>query len=225
MFDIIHAISIVKIIWIDVLLSGDNALVIAAACLSLPKRQRLLGMVLGAGAAIALRIICTGLVAWFLNVPYLKLIGGGALMVIAAKLLLTSDDKNSDTAKPTRVVQAVLTILVADISMSIDNVIAIAAAANGQMWLIGFGLLLSIPLVVAGASIISRILEEFPILLGAGCGLLGWISGEVIASDPVVAVYLTAPFDASWIYGSLGACLALAAGMFWRYGPSMREAH
>ncbi|MCS3759193.1 TerC family protein [Bradyrhizobium centrosematis] len=188
-------IAVGKIIWINILLSGDNALVIALACRGLSPRHRLWGMIFGAGAAVMLRIIFTGIVATLMELPYLKLIGGLALIVIAAKLLVPEHEDEDDVDAASHLWQAVQIVVVADIVMSLDNVIAVAAAANGSVPLLILGLAISVPLIVAGAALIMALLERLPVLVWAGAALLGWIAGEVIATDPGVAPKLHTLFD------------------------------
>jgi YjbE family integral membrane protein len=178
-------LAVGKIIWINVLLSGDNALVIAMACRGLAPRQRLWGMVIGAGIAVVLLIAFTGIVARLMVLPYLKLVGGLALMVIAAKLLVP-EDEGDDVTAGTSLWHAVRIVVIADIVMSLDNVIAVAAAANGQLSLLVLGLAISIPVIIAGAAVIMMVLDRFPILVWLGATLLGWIAGGVIATDPAV---------------------------------------
>ena len=179
-------VAVGKIIWINVLLSGDNALVIALACRGLEPRHRLWGMILGAGAAVILRIIFTGIVATLMELPYLKLVGGLALLVIAAKLLVPEQEDEEGVESASHLWAAVQIVVVADIVMSLDNVIAVAAAANGSVPLLILGLAISIPLIVAGAALIMALLNRLPILVWAGAALLGWIAGDVIATDPAV---------------------------------------
>jgi YjbE family integral membrane protein len=179
-------IALAKIIWINVLLSGDNALVIALACRELKPRQRLWGMILGAAAAVVLRIIFTTIVATMMELPYLKLVGGLALIVIAAKLLVPESKDGDGVKSASHLWAAVQIVVVADIVMSLDNVIAVAAAANGSIPLLILGLASSIPLIVAGAALIMVLLDRLPVLVWAGAALLGWIAGDVIATDPVV---------------------------------------
>ncbi len=176
-------LQLLQIIWINVLLSGDNAVVIALACRSLPPRQRRIGVILGAGVAVLLRIIFTLAVVWLMEVPYLKLIGGVLLVWIAVKLLLDETDEASVKQSDT-IWNAVRTVAVADMVMSLDNVIAIAAAAKGSTALIIFGLGLSVPLIVFGATLIITLLQRYPALVWAGAGLLGWVAGSLIVSDP-----------------------------------------
>jgi YjbE family integral membrane protein len=183
-----------KIIWINVLLSGDNALVIAMACRGLHGRHRLWGMIIGAGIAVVLLIAFTGVVATLMGQPYLKLIGGLALLVIAAKLLVP-EDEGDEIAAGTTLWQAIRIVVIADIVMSLDNVIAVAAAADGQLSLLILGLAISIPMIVAGAALIMMILDRFPFLIWLGAILLGWIAGDVIATDLAVRPWLHHIFD------------------------------
>jgi YjbE family integral membrane protein len=177
-------LSVGKIIWINVLLSGDNALVIAMACRGLHGAHRLWGMIIGAGIAVVLLIAFTGIVATLMSLPYLKLVGGICLLVIAAKLLVP-EDENDEIAAGTTLWHAVRIVVIADIIMSLDNVIAVAAAANGQLSLLVLGLAISIPMIIAGAALIMMILDRYPVLVWLGAMLLGWIAGDVIASDPI----------------------------------------
>src|SRR5206468_7652591 len=156
-------------------------------------RQRLWGMILGAAAAVILRIIFTGIVATLMALPYLKLIGGLALIVIAAKLLVP-EEGDDGVQSASHLWAAVQIVVVADIVMSLDNVIAVAAAANGSLPLLILGLAISIPLIVAGAALIMALLTRLPILVWAGAALLGWIAGDVIATDPAVEPKLNALF-------------------------------
>src|SRR6201987_1612753 len=177
-------IAVGKIIWINILLSGDNALVIAMACRGLHGRHRMWGMIIGSGVAVVLLIAFTGIVATLMTLPYLKLVGGVALLVIAAKLLVP-EDENDEIAAGTTLWHAVRIVVIADIIMSLDNVIAVAAAANGQLSLLVFGLAVSIPMIIGGAALIMLVLDRFPVLIWLGAMLLGWIAGDVIVSDPI----------------------------------------
>jgi YjbE family integral membrane protein len=179
-------LAVGKIIWINVLLSGDNALVIALACRGLHPKQRMWGMIIGAGIAVVLLILFTGIVATLMVLPYLKLVGGLALLAIAAKLLVP-EDSGDDVAEGTNLWHAVRIVVIADIVMSLDNVIAVAAAADGQLPLLILGLAISIPMIIAGAALIMMILDKLPILVWLGAALLGWIGGDVIATDPAIA--------------------------------------
>jgi YjbE family integral membrane protein len=235
-------LAVGKIIWINVLLSGDNALVIALACRGLKPRHRVWGMIIGAGAAVLLRIIFTGIVVTLMELPYLKLVGGLALIVIAAKLLVPDLEDEEDVESASHLWAAVQIVVVADIVMSLDNVIAVAAAANGSVPLLILGLAISIPLIVAGAALIMTLLTRLPILVWAGAALLGWIAGEVIATDPAIHAKLQALFSgvvgarldawlaafgiapafgnagegAEMICAVIGVVVVLAAGSIWR---------
>jgi len=210
-------VAVGKIIWINVLLSGDNALVIALACRGLAPRQRLWGMIFGAAAAVILRIIFTGIVATLMELPYLKLVGGLALIVIAAKLLVPEEDDGDSVHAAAHLWHAVQIVVVADIVMSLDNVIAVAAAANGSVPLLVLGLAISVPLIVAGAALIMALLTKLPFLVWAGAALLGWIAGDVMATDPAVEPKLHTLFD-----GPLGAKLD---GMLASLGIAPHFAH
>jgi YjbE family integral membrane protein len=231
-------LAVGKIIWINVLLSGDNALVIAMACRGLPRRQRLWGMAIGAGIAVVLLIAFTGVVATLMGLPYLKLAGGLALIVIATRLLVP-DDEGGDVAAGTSLWQAVRIVVIADIIMSLDNVIAVAAAANGELPLLILGLAISIPMIIAGAALIMMVLDRLPILVWLGAILLGWIAGGVIATDLAVHPLLQRLFDGlqrdgistlfsmapritldgdsvEYVCSVLGAIAVVTAGSIWR---------
>src|SRR5436190_1406650 len=188
-------VAVGKIIWINILLSGDNALVIAMACRGLAPQQRLWGMVFGAGAAVVLRIIFTFIVLTLMSLPYLKLVGGLALLWIAAKLLVPEQEDEDGVQSAAHLWAAIQIVVVADIVMSLDNVIAVAAAAGGSVPLLVLGLAISIPLIVAGAALIMALLTRLPILVWLGAALLGWIAGDVIATDPAIEPKLAALFS------------------------------
>lgn len=210
-------VAVGKIIWINVLLSGDNALVIALACRGLEPKQRMWGMILGAAAAVILRIIFTGIVASLMALPYLKLVGGLALIVIAAKLLVPEPEEEDGVKAASNLWAAVQIVVIADIVMSLDNVIAVAAAANGSVPLLILGLAISVPLIVAGAALIMALLTRLPVLVWLGAALLGWVAGEVIATDPAVL-----PALHSFFGGSLGTSLD---GMMASIGSGVRFAN
>src|SRR5262252_1844034 len=179
-------ISVLQIIWINVLLSGDNAIVIALACRNLPQKQRFMGMALGTGVALLLRLIFATIVSTLMLLPYVKIVGGAALLWIAVKLLAPNEDSGDKHSASESLWHAVRLIAIADVVMSLDNVIAVAAVADGSLALLVFGLGVSIPAIVAGANIIMVIMNRFPLIIWAGAALLGWIAGDVIASDPVI---------------------------------------
>jgi YjbE family integral membrane protein len=185
-------IDLLEIIGINILLSGDNAVVIALASRSLPDHQRRIAVLGGSAAAVVLRIALCLVVESLLQVPYLKLIGGLLLLYIGVNLLI-DEESDDEIAAHSHMWGAIRTILVADAVMSLDNVVAIAAAAHDSVLLITLGLVISIPLIVFGSQLMLRVLERFPILIVLGGGLLGWIAGEIILSDPLVATHL--PID------------------------------
>lgn len=191
-------VSLLQIIWIDLLLSGDNAVVIALACRSLPEKQRKVGIWLGASAAIGLRIIFALVVTYLLLVPYLKVVGGLLLFWIAVKLAMGEEEEHSNIEGGTTLWQAVRTIAIADAVMSLDNVIAIAAASRGHPELFIFGLLLSIPLIIMGAQFLTSIITRYPILIWLGAALLGWIAAEMILGDIAVLQWLQVNMP-SWV--------------------------
>lgn len=215
-------VALGKIIWINILLSGDNAVVIAMACRGLPPKQRLWGMVLGAGVAVLLRIVFTVVIAWLMLLPYLKIIGGIALFYIAAKLLVPEGENEEGVEAGEHLWRAVRIVAIADIVMSLDNVIAIAAAAQGNLVLLIIGLAISIPLIVAGAALIMNLLDRFPILIWAGAALLGWIVGETIATDHALEPGLVSQFGkegahvVELVAAGVSAVLVLIVGGLWR---------
>lgn len=215
-------IAIPQIVLINLLLSGDNAVVIAMACRGLPPRQRFWGVLIGAGAAAVLLIIFAAVVARLLALPYVKLIGGLALIYIAVKLLVPEDRKKNEVEAATHLWRAVRIVVVADLIMSLDNIIAIAAVARGNLALLVTGLAVSIPIIVAGAALFMALLNRFPILVWAGAALLGWVAGDIMATDPAVWGSLTAELgeNAAWwietAAAGAGAVLVIAAGAFVR---------
>ena len=184
--------AIGQIILIDILLGGDNAVVIALACRNLPARQRRIGIFWGAAGAIVLRVILISFAVALLDVPALKLIGGALLIWIGVKLIAPpEEDGHSDIQASDKVWAAIKTIIVADFVMSLDNVIAIAAAAehadpSHRTGLIIFGLLVSVPFIVFGSQIVLKLLDRFPIIVVLGGGLLGWIAGGLIVGDSLL---------------------------------------
>ena len=221
-------VAVGQIIWINILLSGDNAVVIALACRSLPPKQRFWGILLGAGAAVVLRIIFTVVIAQIMLIPFLKLIGGILLLWIAIKLIVPSESHGEDSVKAGDTLwRAVWLVTVADIVMSLDNVIAIAAAAETaamrvdmahaltiKTTLIVFGLATSVPLIIAGSALLMKVMERFPILVWAGAALLGWVAGEIIIKDAAVESWLGEAVVERWHLWSagVGAVFVVAAG-------------
>jgi YjbE family integral membrane protein len=212
-------LAVIQVIWVNILLSGDNAVVIALACRGLPPRERLWGMIVGAGFASVLLIVFTGLVSMLMTLPYLKLAGALALFWIAIKLLAPQAHDEEDTPEATADLwRAVRIVVIADIVMSLDNVIAVAAVAKGQYVLLTLGLAVSIPMVIAGSAIILALLERFPILVWGGAAILGWVAGDIFASDPVVLEVFSnfPPAQVDLAAQVIGAIVVVGSGYVWR---------
>ena len=175
------------IIWVNIILSGDNAVVIALAARSLQEKQQKQAVFWGAAAAVFLRIVLTVVAVELLRLPYLKLIGGALLFWIALKLLMPEDDDGDDVVSSSHLMGAIKTILIADLVMSLDNVIAVAAVAKGSFILLVLGLLISIPLVVYGATMLMRLMDRYPVIITVGAALIGFVAGEMAVTDPAVA--------------------------------------
>jgi YjbE family integral membrane protein len=182
-------LPLLEIIWINILLSGDNAVVIALACRSLPERQRTLGVILGSGAAVVLRVVFTVLVVELLDLPYVKIAGGVLLLWIAIELA-GAEEHQKEIRQANTLGSAIRIVAMADAVMSLDNMVAVAAAAKGSKLLILLGLALSIPLLVFGSTLVLALLTRFPVLVWAGAVLLGWIAGDLIGTDPYLAAWL-----------------------------------
>ena len=212
-------VSVVEVIWVNILLSGDNAVVIALACRGLPPRERLWGMVIGAGVASVLLIVFTSLVSVLMTLPYLRLLGSLALLWIAVKLLAPQAHDAEDRPEAVEDLwRAVRIVVIADIIMSLDNVIAVAAVAKGHYVLLIIGLAVSIPIVIAGSALILALLERFPILVWGGAAILGWVAGDIFASDPVILGFFSAfdPERVELVAQGLAAVLVLTSGLIWR---------
>ena len=181
-------IGLGQIIVVNILLSGDNAVVIALASHALPPAQRRAAVLGGSIGAILLRVLFCTIVAWLLAIPYIKLVGGILLLWIGVKLMVSEEQSDGIAAKP-NLRGAIQTIIIADAVMSLDNVVAIAAIAKGSVLLIVIGLAISVPLIIFGSQLVLGVLLRFPILVTAGAGLLGWIAGEIAASDPALAAW------------------------------------
>jgi YjbE family integral membrane protein len=217
-------ISLVQIVWIDLLLSGDNAIVIALACRNLPPEQRKIGILLGSGAAIVLRILFAVIISYLLGIPFLKIIGGLLLFWIAIKLI-QGDEGHGEVEGSTTLWAAVRTVAIADAVMSLDNVLAVSAASHGNIWLFSFGILLSIPMIIYGSNIILSLLNRYPILIWMGAALLGWIAGDMITNDPQwIARFGEWKGLLAYLGDTIGALLVVAAGFFikWRKERAMR---
>ena len=208
-------IAVLQIIAIDILLGGDNAVVIALACRRLPPEKRRQGIFWGVAGAIGLRVVLIFFALQLLAVPWLKVAGALLLFWIGIKLLQSEDEAHGDVAAATTLAGAIKTIVVADAVMSIDNVIAVAGAANGSLGLVVFGILISIPIVVWGSQFVLKLMDRFPVVITAGSALLGWIGGGMIVGDPALPPELFAaiPYP-KYVVSALGAGLVLAVGLW-----------
>ena len=208
-------IGLVKIIWINIILSGDNAVVIALAARSLPPEQQRKAVLFGSGAAVVLRIALTVVAAQLLAMPYLQIIGGLLLLWIGVQLLSEGDDGDEGEAKEYgSMMAAVRTILIADLIMSLDNVIGVAAAAKGSTVLLMLGLAISIPLVVFGSTLMIKLMDRFPVIVVIGAGLIGWVGGETLVSDVALKDLLD---GAHWLHyagAAGGAVLVVGLGKY-----------
>ena len=201
-----------EIVVINILLSGDNAVVIALACRNLPPKQKWWGIFWGVIGAVVLRIILTFFAVTLLKLPFLNLVGGVLLLWIGVKLIADEEGGEHEIEAADRLLVAVRTIIIADLVMSLDNVIGVAGAAKGSVVLIVFGLVVSIPLVVVGAQVFMKLIERFPILVTAGGGLLGFVAGEMMVADTAVADWIVghAPW-LHWVAPATGIILVIAA--------------
>ena len=223
-------VGLAKIIGVNIVLSGDNAVVIALAARSLPARQQKQAISWGAGAAVVLRIVLTIFAAKLLGLPWLKIIGSLLLFWIGIKLLVPEDD-GDDVNASEHLLTAVKTILIADLVMSLDNVLAVAAAADGSMTLLVIGLAISIPLVIFGATLLVKAMERYPIIITIGAGLIGWVAGEMLITDLALRSSLEGlgvayrgegnelrPYfggmNLEFISGTIGVAIVVASGMW-----------
>lgn len=207
-------LSVVQIIAIDILLGGDNAVVIALACRRLPEQQRNRGIFWGVVGAIGLRVVLIYFALYLLALPFLKIVGGLLLLWIGVKLLLPEDeDEHGGIEGGTTLFAAVRTVVIADAVMSLDNVIAVAAAAKGDISLVIFGIVVSIPVIVWGSKFVLRLMDRFPMVIVLGGALLGWIAGGMLVSDVLVHdwIALRVP-HAGLVGGLLGATLVVLLG-------------
>jgi YjbE family integral membrane protein len=217
-------LGLLKIIGVNIILSGDNAVVIALAARSLPAKQQKQAVLWGAGAAVILRIILTIFAVALLTLPWLKIIGSLLLFWIGTKLLVP-EDGDEDIQASDQLLAAVKTILIADLVMSLDNVIAVAAAAGGSYILLILGLAISIPLVIFGATMLIKLMERFPVIITIGAGLIGWVAGEMLVADSGLTGWFTSmgveykdgkPYLGGWslelIAGIIGIVIVVAVG-------------
>ncbi len=207
-------IAVLQIIAIDILLGGDNAVVIALACRKLPPRQRKLGIFWGVFGAIALRVILIFFALTLLKIPFLKLVGAALLLWIGIKLVLPDREEGGhEIDASTNLMGAIKTIIVADAVMSLDNVIAIAAASKDSMALVIFGLVVSIPIIVFGSQLVLKLMDRFPIVILGGGALLGWIAGDMAVSDAAIKDWVEQNMAGyQWVVAVAGAALVVAVG-------------
>jgi len=208
-------VGLLKIIWINILLSGDNAVVIALAARGLPPEQQRKAILFGSGAAVLLRIGLTIVAAWLMALQGLQVIGGLLLLWIGAQLLANEEESDSDGKEHANLMSAVRTILIADVVMSLDNVIGVAAAAKGDQALLIIGLAISIPLVVFGSSMMIKLMERYPSIITLGAALIGWVGGETVASDVLLKEFVA---DNTWFHY---ACSAAGTAIVILWGRQM----
>lgn len=217
MLEVINApgfwVAVLQIVLIDIVLSGDNAVVIALACRNLPVEQRRLGILWGVVGAVSLRVALTLFAVGLLGFSWLKLGGGVLLLWIGIQLLVPEDEGGPDVKAADHLMGAIRTIIVADFVMSLDNVIGVAAAAKGNIYLLGFGLVVSIPLIVWSSQLILKLMERFPVVVVFGAGLLGWVAGEMMVGDLAIRDWIAAELpSAHYIAPAAGALLVIAVG-------------
>ena len=212
-------LAVGQIIMIDILLGGDNAVVIALACRNLPDKLRTRGIIYGTAGAIILRVILIAFALALLAIPYLKIVGAVLLLWIGVKLLQPEAEDDHNISSSDKLWAAVKTVIIADLVMSVDNVLAIAGAAQGahqdhQLALVIFGLLVSIPIIVAGSQLVLKLMARFPVVITLGAMLLGWIAGQMAYSDPAIKPYLPEADFWGYVVAAAGALLVLAIGKF-----------
>lgn len=212
-FSMAFLIAVLQIIAIDILLGGDNAVVIALACRKLPEEQRNKGIFWGVAGAIGLRVVLIFFALQLLTLPFLKVVGALLLFWIGVKLLQPEDDGHGNVEGATTLAGAIKTIVIADAVMSLDNVIAVAGAAKGDMGLVVFGILISIPIIVWGSKFVLTLMDRFPIVITLGAALLGWIGGGMFVGDVMVKPYVEhLPSWLHYVTGAAGAALVVVVG-------------
>ncbi|BDU52365.1 TerC family protein [Limnohabitans sp. INBF002] len=213
-------LGLLLIIWINIILSGDNAVVIALAARSLPPEQQKKAIMFGSGAAVVLRIGLTVVAAMLMNLEYLQIVGGALLLWIGAQLLAGEDEDEGEGSEHSSLFSAIRTILIADLVMSLDNVIAVAAAAKGDQVLLIIGLAISIPMVIFGSTLMIKLMERFPIIITLGAALIGWVGGETVASDAVLRDFSAAN---SWFHLTAAACGAVLVFVWGKFNQSRKH--
>ena len=207
--------GVINIVIIDIILAGDNAVVIAMAVRSLPREQRRKGILLGSGAAVLLRVLATFFVSQMLRIPFIKLVGGALILWIAVKLFVEGSPEEGGDKQAANLWQAVRIIVIADITMSLDNMLAVAGASHGNMFLLLFGLGLSIPLVVLTSNLLSMLMDRYPFILYLGAAVLGKVGGEMMITDPVVVVWLHPRKGVVYAVEAFFALAVLVVGKMW----------
>ncbi len=207
-------IAVLQIIAIDIVLGGDNAVVIALACRRLPEQQRKLGIFWGVFGAIILRVVLIFFALSLLAIPYLKIVGAALLVWIGIKLLQPESEEGShDIDASTTLIGAIKTIIVADAVMSLDNVIAIAGAAKDDLGLVIFGLVISVPIIVWGSQLVMKVMDRYPVTIAIGAGLLGWIAGDMVVTDVVTKEWVSVQAQyLHWVAPAVGAFCVIAVG-------------
>ena len=216
-------LSLLSIILINLVLSGDNAVVIALAVRTLPHKQRLRGIAIGAGVAIILRVFLTFVAAQLLRITFVKFLGGSLIAWIAVKLFMEGVPDEDSKREAKTLVQAVVTILIADITMSTDNVLAVAGASHGNFFLLLFGLALSIPIVVFASDILSRLMDRYPIIVYIGAAVLGRVAGDMIITDPFIYNLLHPSSAVEWIVQAFFAGGVIVTGKIWMKMRAAKE--
>lgn len=206
--------DVLKIILIDLLLSGDNAVVIALACRNLPEAQRRKGILYGVGGAIGLRVVLTFFAVGLLSLPYLKLVGALLLLWIGIKLLLPEEEAHGEGGikAEAHLWGAVKTIIVADFVMSLDNVLGVAAVAKDNVWLLVFGLLVSIPMIAWSSQLVLKLIDRYPVIIYAGGALLGYVAGEMLLGEALFKSLVEAQHALHWMVPAVCALLVLGMG-------------
>ena len=206
------AVILLQIVLIDLLLGGDNAVVIAMACRKLPPERQKKAIVLGTAGAVVARIVLLVIAVYLLSVPWLKIVGALLLLWIGCKLVASEED-DADIASDNRLWKTVLTITMADVVMSLDNVLAVAAAGKGNLWLVSFGVIISIPIIMMGSKLVLALLDRFPFIVMVGGALIGWIAGSMLVTDPAIVKYTAAVHSLHIIAGITGAMLVVLYGV------------
>jgi YjbE family integral membrane protein len=207
--------ALLKIIGVNIILSGDNAVVIALAARSLPPAQQKRAIFWGSAAAIVMRIVLTVFAVALLQLAWLKLIGSALLLWIGVKLLTDGDDEDGGIKSHTTMFDAIKTILIADLVMSLDNVIAVAAAAKGDLVLVIIGLAISIPLIIYASTILIKVMEKYPVVITIGAALIGWVAGEMAWEEQVLAAFTSQfPHWFGYIAAAAGAIVVVATGKY-----------